>query len=206
MRLVGQIELPDLSGTNLYKLPAKPVIRSLWPYEQPRLREHLLRLDAKTRAHRFGYVASDERLAAYCGDTEWLRGGVVGAFIDGTLRGVAELRRYGAGWSSEAEAAFSVELEHQGRGIGRLLARHLTLLARNRGISRLHVITSTGNVRMRRILARLGATKTIAGDEIEAVMSLPPPTGLTYAEEWAAQSWVVAVTLAPGWNGPRRAA
>ncbi len=172
-------------------IPWRVVIRTLWPFELSQFRRHLLRLDNPTRIERFGRGVGDEWLAAYAAETDWLRGAVLGCWIDGTLRGVAELRRYGAGWSTTAEAALTVEPAFQHHGLGSILARRLILLARNRGIATLHILFDAGNPRMRRIAENHGARMVRFGDQIEAELSLAPANAATITEEWIGQSLAV---------------
>ena len=168
--------------------PWAVIIRSLWPWELDQFRRHLLRLDGVTRIERFGRGVSAEWLIAYCNETDFLRGAVLGCWVNGTLRGVGELRRCDAGWSSAAEAALSLEPDFQNHGLGSLLARRLLLVARNRGVAKLHVLSQASNLRMLQILRRHGAAMHYAGDQIAAEVTLPPANTATLAEEWLAES------------------
>jgi hypothetical protein len=94
------------------------VFRKLSAAERGKLRDHLLRLSRPDRVLRFFGALSDAAVAAYCDDIDWDRGYVIGCFIDGTLRGVAELRFDGSTWPTRVEAAVSVETEWQDHGIG----------------------------------------------------------------------------------------
>ena len=79
------------------------LIRKLWTVEIAAYRDHLLRLDPDSRRNRFGGTIGDDMVRSYAATAD---GGDViihGFFVDGVLRGVADLRIAGR----EAEAAFS---------------------------------------------------------------------------------------------------
>src|ERR1700675_1174557 len=73
-------------------LPEGGMIRKLWVGETERYREHLLRLDAASRNNRFGGGVSDDFVNRYVDLTNSLDTVMHGFFVDGTLRGIAELR------------------------------------------------------------------------------------------------------------------
>jgi GNAT superfamily N-acetyltransferase len=152
--------------------PWKVIVRALWPCEHEHFLRHLLRLDGLTRSARFGRGVSDDWITRYAAETDWRRGAVLGCWIDGTLRGAAELRRYGSGLSRTGETALSIESAFQNRGLGSLLARHIVVIARNRGIATLRMLVAAGNWRMRSIAQKLGARMALAGDQIEAELTL----------------------------------
>src|ERR1700680_886135 len=73
-------------------LPPGGVIRKLWITERHLFRDHLLRLDARSRRHRFGGAVSDQFLRDYAELAFSIDTIMHGFFVDGTLRGAAELR------------------------------------------------------------------------------------------------------------------
>ena len=166
----------------------KAIIRSLRPCEHEHFLRHLLRLDGLTRSERFGRGVSDDWITRYAAEADWLRGAVLGCWIDDTLRGAAELRRCGSGPSRTGETALSIEPAFQNRGLGSLLARHIVVVARNRGIATLSMLVAAGNWRMRSIAQKLGARIALTGDQIEAELTLDPATAATLAEEWWEES------------------
>jgi len=168
--------------------PWRVIIRALWPCEHEHFLRHLLRLDGPTRSERFGRGVSDDWIARYAAETDWLRGTVLGCWIDGTLRGAAELRRYGSGASRTGETALSIEPAFQNHGLGSLLSRRIVVIARNRGIATLCMLVAAGNWRMRSIAQKLGARMALAGGQIEAELTLGPGTVATLAEERASAS------------------
>jgi hypothetical protein len=77
-------------------LPDGGMIRKLWISETDAYRDHLLRLDAESRHRRFSGAVSDEFIANHAGSATGLSVVVHGFFVDGILRGAAELRRFGS--------------------------------------------------------------------------------------------------------------
>jgi hypothetical protein len=126
-----------------------------------------------------------------------LGGAVAGCWIDGTLRGVAELRRYGGRRSPIAEAALSIEPAYQNHGLGPLLARRIIVVVQNRGIATLHILFSADNPRMRQIALTHRARLTFAGDQIEAELAPAPADAGSFAEEWLEQGAAMISALAP---------
>src|SRR5262245_21156205 len=123
----------------MYDPLAYGVVRKLWMTEAQLYRDHVLRLDGASRRSRFGGTASDEFSRNYVDLSLALEAVVIGFFVDGTLRGAAELRPLGSALAREAEAAVSVEGPWQSQGVGSALLERVLLAARNRGIRRLHM-------------------------------------------------------------------
>ena len=106
------------------------VIRKLWIDRAGPYRDHLLRLDADSRRSRFGGAVSDAFITNYIELSLGLDAVIHGFFVDGVLRGVAELRPLGASLPEEAEAAFSIEQPWQSHGVGTALLERTLLAAR----------------------------------------------------------------------------
>ena len=66
-------------------------IRTLFPAEADALRAHLKRLDAEARRWRFGQPVTDEAIDRLVDGIDWLNSLHFGYFVDGVLRGSAEL-------------------------------------------------------------------------------------------------------------------
>ena len=113
-------------------------IRKLWIGDADIYRDHLLRLDAESRRNRFGGAVSDEFIRNYVDLPSCFDAVIHGFFVDGVLRGAAELRPLGSMFPDEAEAAFSIERSWQSHGVGTALLDRTLLTARNRGIKLLH--------------------------------------------------------------------
>ena len=82
-----------------------------------------------------------------------------GFFVDGVLRGVADLRIL----AREAEAAFSIEKRWQSHGVGSALLERTLLAARNRGVKLLQVCCLMDNpfAKPPAVLGRLKAVERI---------------------------------------------
>jgi len=73
-----------------------------------------------------------------------------------------------------AEIAFTVEDEFQGKGIGKLFMKHLTFIARAKGVTRFEAFVLTMNKGMLRVFSSSGLpmkTENL-GSEIRVVLSL----------------------------------
>src|SRR5262249_59711429 len=138
-------------------LPDGGMIRKLWISETDAYRDHLLRLDSESRRRRFSGAVSDEFIANHANSATGLNVVVHGFFVDGTLRGAAELRRFGSMLVREGEAAFSIEQPWQSDGVGNVLLEWALLSARNRGIMSLQMHCLADNKRMQQLACNLDA-------------------------------------------------
>jgi RimJ/RimL family protein N-acetyltransferase len=133
------------------RLPLPGSIRKLWSTEHDAFRAHLLRLSKDERRMRFAHSVSDTFIEDYANRMSD-NGSVVHAYIeDGEIRAVAELRKLGDSWGTEAEAAFSVEGAHQDKGLGTELMGRVIRSARNRGVVKLYMSCLAENTKMQAI-------------------------------------------------------
>src|SRR5262249_44143492 len=146
----GEWRMPDM-------LPSGGLIRKLWIGEADLYRDHLLRLDLASRSNRFAAAVSDEFVRDYADISFGIDGLIHGFFIEGTLRGAAELRPIGAPIAREAEAAFSIEKPWQSHGVGSMLLERTLLAARNRGLKFLHMTCLADNKRMQQLARKYAA-------------------------------------------------
>jgi RimJ/RimL family protein N-acetyltransferase len=143
------------------------LVRKLRTDEAPLLRDHLLRLDPEARRMRFAHAVSDAFIAQYAGSGILDLGSIVyGAFIEGELRGVAELRKLTDVWGREAEAAFSIEKSYQDDGLGTELMGRVIRSARNRGVQILFMSCLAENARMQAIARKYDAVLRFEYGEI----------------------------------------
>jgi GNAT superfamily N-acetyltransferase len=138
-------------------LPDGGVIRKLWVGETDKYRDHVLRLDSASRHNRFGGGVSDEFIRNYVDLSISLDTVVHGFFIDGEMRGAAELRQLGSRFPRQAEAAISVEKPWQSHGVGSALLGRTLLAARNRGFRLLHMACLAENRRMQQLARKFDA-------------------------------------------------
>jgi len=169
-------------------LPQDGIIRKMWAVEASRYRDHLLRLDQASRRNRFGGNVSDEFLLNYVGMTLGLDTVVHGFFVNGTMRGAAELRSIGRPLTKEAEAAFSVEKPWQSHGVGSALLARTLLAARNRGIKFLHMACLADNQRMQQLARKFDAELTFDFGGVVGELSTPRPTPISVLREIVADS------------------
>ncbi|MEC9369182.1 MAG: GNAT family N-acetyltransferase [Pseudomonadota bacterium] len=160
---------------------ARGSVRKLWYTELNKYRDHLLRLDEESRRLRFGMNVDDDFIENYTRRIADMKSIVYACVIDAEVRAAAELRPLGEGFSAEAEAAFSVEKEHQDIGIGTELMGCIIRAARNRGIYRLYMNCLAENRRMQRIARKFEAVLTF--EQGEVVGHLKPVTA-NYFSIW----------------------
>ena len=160
------------------------IIRKLWMGEAERYRGHLLRLDADSRNNRFGCAVADEFIDSYVGMTFGLNAVVHGFFVDGVMRGAAELRPLGPAFAREAEAAFSIEAPWQSHGVGSALLDRTLLAARNRGIKKLHMACLANNRRMQELARKFAAELSFDFGGVVGEVAAARPTPLSVLREF----------------------
>src|ERR1700733_7531353 len=129
-------------------------IRRLWLGDMPAFRDHLLRLDSRSRQQLFGGGMSDDFVAQYAESCFGQGDLVFGAVVDGRLRGAGELRSKEAIWSEQAplqrhihaEAAFSVEDDFRRRGVGEQLFGRIVRAASDHGVVSIHIACQSDTV------------------------------------------------------------
>jgi GNAT superfamily N-acetyltransferase len=159
------------------------VYRKLWDHDRPDVAAHLRRLGPAERHERFLRATRDEASDAYVAGLDPHRALLLGCFVDGVLRGVAELHLGVGNRFGHAEAAFSVERDFQGHGVGRALMERVVTAARNRGVRLLWLLCLAENHRMRRIAHGFGLAATVEAGEVVGVLHLPPPNVATLLAE-----------------------
>jgi len=176
-------------------LPNGAVIRKLWIGEADAYRDHLLRLDPDSRRNRFAGAVSDEFVRDYAELSFGIDALIHGFFVDGTLRGAAELRPIGAPLMREAEAAFSIEKPWQSHGVGSVLLERTLLAARNRGIKFLHMACLADNKRMQQLARKYEAELSFDFSSVVGEVATPRPTLLSLMREMLADGHGFATAL-----------
>lgn len=159
------------------------LIRKLWSVEADAYRDHLLRLDAESRRHRFGGAIADDMIRSYAATMRGADVIVHGYFVNGVLRGAADLRMLGGQFRREAEAAFSIERPWQSQGVGTALLERSMLAARNRGIKMLHVCCLAENQRMQQLARKFDAELSFDFGTVIGKMENENPTPLSVMRE-----------------------
>jgi GNAT superfamily N-acetyltransferase len=168
-------------------------VRRLWIGEAELYRQHLLRLDAESRRSRFGGAVSDEFILRYAESAALSDVIIYGFFVDGVLRGAAELRLLEH--AGDAEAALSVEKPWQSRGVGTALLDRVLLAARNRQIDRLHMLCLAENRRVQQLARKFGAELSFQPGNVTGEVGAPQPTPLSIMRELAADSTDLAAAM-----------
>src|SRR5215470_2165006 len=171
------------------------VIRKIWIGEIEKYREHLLRLDQDSRSNRFGGAVSEEFITNYVGTIGSLDAIIHGFFIDGVLRGAAELRPLGTAPPDEAEAAFSIEQPWQSHGVGSALLERTLLAARNRGIKLLHMACLANNKRMVDLAKKFDAELSFDFGSVVGEVEAPHPTPMSMWREVVADTHGFATAM-----------
>ncbi len=153
---------------------AKGKIRKLWVTELGLYRDHLLRLDDKSRRLRFGMGVGSDFIEDYARRVSDMKSVVYAYVEDGEVRAAAELRRFSYEVQGEAEAAFSVEEDYQDSGIGTELLGRVIRAARNRRIRRIYMNCLLENRKMQRVARKYEAV--LHFDHGEVIGELEPAT------------------------------
>jgi GNAT superfamily N-acetyltransferase len=176
----------------LEPLPDGGSVRKLWLGETDAYAEHLLRLDPESRRRRFSGAVSDDCIRRHATTAQGIGVVIHGFFVDGVLRGSAELRVYNPPFSSEAEAAFSIEQPWQSHGVGSALLERTLLSARNRGIKSLHMHCLADNQRMQELASKFDADLTFDFGSVVGELDPPHSTALSLMREMVADSHGIA--------------
>ena len=176
-------------------LPNGGIVRKLWVGEADAYRDHLLRLDPESRHRRFTGTVADEIIVRHAATVS--AGGVVahGFFVDGVLRGAAELRHIGAPFAPEAEAAISIERPWQSHGVGTVLLERTLLTARNRGIKSLHMQCLADNKRMQQLARKFEAELKFDFGSVIGEVDPPRSTPLSLMREAVVDSHNIATAI-----------
>lgn len=164
-------------------MPPNVRLRRLWPSDVADYREHLLRLGKMARYSRFYTIVSDDVIARHvdkCFGPDCL---VYGYFVDGILRGAAELHILEPGatkFTGKAEAAFSVERNWRHSGVGSILMERVMSAARNRGLRKVVITCLLQNFAMQSLARKYGANLTYDHDEVtgEFAVRVPSPRSI----------------------------
>jgi RimJ/RimL family protein N-acetyltransferase len=176
----------------------KSHIRRLWPSDVGAYRAHLLRLDSDARYSRFFAFVSDEVVAEHAnrcfgGDTL-----VFGFFVDGEIRGAAELHilRSPAGLRErEAETAFSIEKPWRHIGLGAALLQRLMSAASSRGMRVLIISCLPQNFAMQSLAKKFGVAMNSESDEVMGRLKVQFPTAQSFLAEFIEESCDFATAL-----------
>jgi GNAT superfamily N-acetyltransferase len=168
-------------------------VRKLWIGETLLYRDHLLRLDPESRRNRFGGAVAEEFIRSYSEPSRLTDAVIHGFFVEGVMRGAAELRPLGA--AHEAEAAFSIEKAWQSHGVGTALLERTLLAARNRQIQLLHMTCLAENRRMQQLALKFDAELSFDFGSVIGEVEAPHPTPISVMRELVADSTGLASAM-----------
>jgi GNAT superfamily N-acetyltransferase len=169
-------------------------IRRLWPSDKESFRDHLLRLDPRSRHERFAGGMSDDFLAQYAENCFGKGDLIYGAFVDGKMIGAAELRSNKAIWSEQApfgrnihaEAAFSVEDGYRRRGIGEIgekLFKRIRRAATNHGVETIEIVCLPDNIGMHSLAKKFKTQFTFEESALTGRLTARRPTAFSLMRE-----------------------
>jgi len=181
-------------------------IRKLWLGETGRFREHLLRLDPESRANRFGAPVNDYFVKQYAARAIGSDAVMHGYFVDGTLRGCAELRGLHTLPPHAAEAAFSIEKSFQNNGVGSALMGRTILAARNRGIKKLFMNCLAHNHPMQAIARKYHADLKFEAGDVMAEIANAQPDPISVFREFVADGCGIGTAVLDAQSRMLRAA
>jgi GNAT superfamily N-acetyltransferase len=176
-------------------LPNGGLVRKLWIGETDIYAEHLLRLDPESRRRRFSGAVADDFIRRHAAGARGIGVVIHGFFVDGVLRGSAELREYGSRLSHQAEAAFSIEQSWQSHGVGSALLGRTLLTARNRGVKSLHMHCLADNRRMQQLARKFEADLSFDFGSVIGEVDPPRSTALSLMREMMADGHGVASAI-----------
>jgi acetyl coenzyme A synthetase (ADP forming)-like protein len=176
----------DLEADVLLADGRAATIRPVVPADGERIRALHASLSDETiyfRFFTFHRTLSEAELARFAG-VDYLDRLALVAFVDGELVGVARYDRPPG--HDEAEVAFTVRDDQQGRGLGTIMLEHLASAARGRGIRRFVADTLSENSRMLGVFRGAGFAERAAFEAgvVRVTMELDPvPAYLAKVEE-----------------------
>ena len=172
-----------------------PLYRKLWPIETPAYRDHLLRLDETDRLARFLAPTPDSVIRRHVGETDLPWTLMIGAFIDGILRGVVELRGSRHDNMRHVELAVSVERAYQNTGAGSELVRRAILVARNRSVREISMFCLPTNRRMQRICRKLKGLLDFDEADVVGKIAVEPHSQLSMLQELTGDGLALGAAL-----------
>jgi len=155
----------------------KPDILRLRPEHVAELCRLLCDLDPLSRCGRFNHAVSDAYLAGHANRAVADATCVLGAIVDGHLRGVVEV--YYDGPRSCAEAAFVVAQDWRRRGLGLALLQAAIAAAARADVGKLRMIFSRHNWPMRKLADKASGRLDLVLDEITVDVALAESPGST---------------------------
>jgi GNAT superfamily N-acetyltransferase len=153
--------------------------RKLRPFERSLYLGHLRTLTGEDRRRRFQLTVGDDSLVRHVEGIDFAETIVLGCFVDGVLRGAAEVAFERASSRAVAELGVSIEPVWQGQGLGGELTRRALRIARNRGAKQVWMFCLPDNEPMRRIAKALEGQLELHDGTLDARLPLSPANAMT---------------------------
>lgn len=148
------------------------VLRPLTGADREQLAGHLARLSPTDRRTRFFHQMSDEAVRRYAERIDWKTAFLVGAYVDGELRGAGELVPEGE--EGRAEIAVTVERDWRHASLGRILVAALLVVAEQQGMRSVKLVFLRENAAMRKLAKDIAARVNSTAGISEAEVTLTP--------------------------------
>ena len=145
-------------------------IRIATATDRARIEAHLLRLSPRDRSLRFAAgLVTDETIRAYVAGFRFGSDALLAMVDDdGGIVGLAHGCVYRAAGELRLEAAFSIDEDRRGEGLGSALMAAIDAFATDCGARALVGVCVARNLPMRRIFERAGMTMTREEDDLHA--------------------------------------
>lgn len=139
----------------------------------PEILEHLLRLDKQSAYDRFCIAVNSNFLERYVNQMNFSQSGIFGVF-DQELKliGLGECAVY-KNDIEEGEVAFSIEIEHQSKGLGSRLMKKLIQFAKAHRINKVNMYCQRYNVKSLHLAKKYGLILNHDRDEVSTIINLP---------------------------------
>jgi GNAT superfamily N-acetyltransferase len=152
-------------------MPKDVEIRALCSAELDAYRHHLLRLDARSRHARFGWAMDDSGINAHCLRLASQPTTVIGALVDGAIRGGLEL--WPDGSATRAEMVLSVEDECRRQGLATALIECALAEGRRQGLAALEIDIDDANPAMMELVAKFSGKRVGVDEGARASIAIP---------------------------------
>ena len=135
-------------------MDADITVRPLGASELEDYLDHMMRLDGVARAQRFAAGVDDHFVLSHCLHMVVSRTSLIGLFVEGALRGAAELEIDDDG--AAGELVMAIEKPWRGQGHGRRLAEAAVAEARRRRVGLVRIDVEATDEAMRAIALKSG--------------------------------------------------
>lgn len=177
----------------------------LTDHDRPLIARHLKRLSGQDRQRRFGSPLKDPALDSYARKLDLQQGRCLGYIEAGELRGLAEIFPEGRG-ATTCEAAFTVDADWRGQGLGTHLMDRVLRLTAAEGYRRVVLYIQQANTPMRLVARKHGFALALDMDGYVATREIEPAAPLALLAELAETAQGGFLRVVDAAAGPRQAA